>query len=116
MDARRVWLAIGAVFALAGLDLLGAYLAKEFSTRPRWLVLAGGILAFALLFIVYVKSLSVAELWTVTFGWVTLLEIGVIVLDRLRFDTHIPPQKLVLGCAIVILQIALLLPTTTDSA
>ena len=115
MDAPRVWLAVGAVIALASLDLLGAYLAKEFSTRPRWLVLAGGILAFALLFIVYVKSLSVAELWTVTFGWVTLLEIGVVVLDRLRFDTHIPPQKVVLGCAIVILQIALLLPAASST-
>jgi len=68
-----------------------------------------------MLFIVYVKSLSVAELWTVTFGWVTLLEIGVVVLDRLRFDTHIPPQKVVLGCAIVILQIALLLPAASST-
>lgn len=110
-----MWLGIIAVVALAGLDLAGAYLAKEFSVRPRWVVMVGGLLAFGLLFIVYVKSLAITDLWVVTFGWVVLLEVGVLVLDRLRFDTHIPPHKLALATMIVLLQVALMLPTATSA-
>lgn len=107
---RNVLWGIGAVVTLAGLDLVGALLAKEFSVRPRWIVMAAGLIAFGLLFFVYVKSLSITELWVVTFGWVVLLEVGVLMLDRFRFETHIPPHKLALAGVIVVLQIALMLP------
>ncbi len=107
---RNVLWGIGAVVTLAGLDLIGALLAKEFSIRPRWIVMAAGLFAFALLFFVYVKSLSITELWVVTFGWVVLLEVGVLMLDRFRFETHIPPHKLALAGLIIVLQIGLMLP------
>lgn len=110
MSGRSIWWGIGTVVSLAGLDLLGAYLAKEFSVRPRWLIMAAGLAAFALLFFVYAKSLSVTDLWIVTFGWVVLLEVGVLILDRVRFGTHIPTHKIVLAGVIVILQVALMLP------
>lgn len=116
MNARNLGWAICAVIVLAGLDLLGAFLAKEFSIRPRWIMMAGGVLAFALLFVVYVKSLSVSDLWVVTFGWVVLVEIGVLLLDRLRFDTDIPPHKLVLAGVIVLLQVLLMLPPAVVSS
>ena len=57
-----MWWALAAVVVLAGLDLLGAYLAKEFSMRPRAAVFAAGLVTFAVLFVVYVKSLSVSDL------------------------------------------------------
>lgn len=115
MNGRNLLWGIPAVISLAGLDLFGAYLAKEFSIRPRWIMMAGGLLAFSLLFIVYAKSLSVSELWVVTFGWVVLVEVGVLLLDRFRFDTDIPPHKIVLAAVIVFLQIWLMLPNRSAS-
>lgn len=115
MGVRNTWLGVGAVVTLAGLDLLGAYLAKEFSVKPRWIVMVAGLAAFGLLFFVYVKSLTLTDLWVVTFGWVVLLEVGVLVLDRLRFDTHIPTHKMVLAGMIVILQVGLMMPTPNQS-
>ncbi len=115
MNARNVWWGIGAIVTLAGLDLAGALLAKEFSIKPRWFILVFGLGAFALLFVVYVKSLSLTELWVVTFGWVVLLEVGVLLLDRFRFDTHIPPHKLALAAVIVLLQVALMWPHETSA-
>jgi hypothetical protein len=105
--------ALGAMVVLAGLDLLGACMAKEFATRPSARLLVAGLGAFGLLFVVYVRTLSRVQLWTVTVGWVTLLEIGVVVLDRVRYGTHIPSQKLVLASTILVLQVALLLPDNT---
>jgi hypothetical protein len=110
MSSRNVWLAFGAVVGLAGLDLLGAFLAKEFSLRPRSMVMIGGAITFVLLFVVYAKSLSIIDLWIVTFGWIVLLEVGVLLLDRFRFVTHIPPHKVAIAGLIVILQVALMLP------
>lgn len=107
-----MWWGLAAVVTLAGLDLLGAYLAKEFSVRPRWIIMIGGLVSFGMLFFVYVKSLSLTDLWVVTFGWVVLLEIGVLLLDRFRFGTHIPTHKMVLAGMIVMLQVALMLPSS----
>jgi len=112
MGAKNVWWGLAAVVTLAGLDLLGAYLAKEFSVRPRWIIMIGGLVSFGMLFFVYVKSLSLTDLWVVTFGWVVLLEIGVLLLDRFRFGTHIPTHKMVLAGMIVMLQVALMLPSS----
>ncbi len=109
MSVGISWWGAAAVATLAGLDLAGAVLAKEYALRPRWLLLVAGVATFALLFIVYVISLSVSELWVVTFGWVVLLEVGVLVIDRVRFSTAIPPHKLVLAGLLVTLQLALML-------
>ncbi|HEY7564384.1 MAG TPA: hypothetical protein VIA81_05615 [Acidimicrobiia bacterium] len=103
-------IALGAMAALAGLDLLGAYLAKEFSLRPRPLTMAAGVLTFAVLFVVYVRSLSVTELWVVTFGWVALLEIGVLVLDRIHYDTPVPAGKWLAAVVMIGAQVILMLP------
>ncbi len=110
MDSKKVVWGGVAIVILAALDLLAAFLAKEFSIRPRWVVFAGGIVAFAVLFVVYIKSLAVTELWIVTFGWVVLLEIGVLLVDRIHFGTSIPPHKYIVAAMIVGLQVVLLLP------
>ena len=115
MNARNVWWGFAAAVVLAALDLLGSYLAKEFSVRPRWLLMAAGVGSFALLFIVYVRSLRIVELWAVTFCWVVLLEVGVLLLDRFRFDTSIPLSKLLVAGLIVVLQVWLLIPSKTSN-
>lgn len=114
MGGRTTFWAILAMLLLAGVDLLGAYLAKEFSIRPRWFVLVAGAASFVVLFAVYVKSLSVSEMWIVTFGWVVLLEVGVLVLDRVHFGTDISPRKWVLAGLLVCLQVAIMLPDGAD--
>jgi hypothetical protein len=116
MNVRNVLWAVFAITILAGLDLVGAYLAKEFALRPRWLILATGVVAFSLLFIVYVRSLRLTELCIVTFGWVMLLEVGVLLLDRFRFSTSIPWYKLVLAGIIVTLQVFLLVPSRSPKS
>ena len=113
MNARQAWWGFASAVVLAGLDLLGSYLAKEFSTRPRWLLMAAGLSSFGLLFVVYVRSLRLVELWVVTFGWVVLLEIGVLLIDHFRFNTSIPPHKLFIAGLIVILQVWLLVPSSS---
>ncbi len=110
MGGRSTWWAVAAVVILAALDLLGAYLAKEFSMRPRAAVFAAGLATFAVLFVVYVKSLSVSDLWIVTFGWVVLIEVGVVLLERFHFGTTISPRKVVLAGILVIVQVTMMLP------
>ncbi|MGG5257559.1 hypothetical protein [Phycicoccus avicenniae] len=84
-----------AMAALAGLDLLGAVAAKEWAERGSVVALAGGVACFVVLFWVYASSLRYAELAVVTMGWIVLLQIGILVVDRLHFGTTLPTGKLV---------------------
>ena len=56
---------------------------------PRWLF--AGVGCFVLLFYVYASSLQYAELATVTMGWIVLLQVGLLVLDHVRYDVSLPP-------------------------
>lgn len=79
-----------AMVALASVDLLASITAKEAVVRrsaPLALVGAG---LFLLLFWVYVSSLQYAELAPVTFGWIVVLQIGVLLVDRYRYGAHLP--------------------------
>jgi hypothetical protein len=102
-------LAVLAIAALAALDLLGAVFARRYADQRSVLALVGGCLIFGLLFWVYGRSLAYAELATVTFGWVVLLQIGVVLLDRFMRGVPIPIDKLIAMVAIVLLQGYLLL-------
>ena len=102
-------MAAGAIVLLAGLDLLGAVMARRYADHRSWLALVGGGAVFVTLFWVYGRSLAYAELATITFGWVVLLQVGVIVIDRFTSHTSIATGKLVAMVAIVVLQGYLLL-------
>jgi hypothetical protein len=65
--------------------------------------MVAGIAAFGVLFIVYGKSLDYAELSTVTFGWIVLVQVGVVVIDRLD-GVGIPSSRMAAMGAIVALQ------------
>ena len=110
------WWALAAVLVLAGLDLAAALLAKEYSLRPRVLPLAAGLATSAALFVVYVKSLSYGDLWLVTFGWIAFLQIGVVVVDRIRFGTSLSARNLVLIGVLVIAEVLLLTGPSTRSS
>src|SRR6478735_6298968 len=89
---------------LAGLDIAGALAAKEWTEHRHPFYFMGGLLAFGLLFAVYAKSLSFAELPIITLGWIVCLQIGLTVIDRFIYHTNLPMGKLIAILAIVILQ------------
>ena len=103
MDASPVLL-VGAMVMLAALDFLGAVLAKEWAEgRNHWLF-AAGLVAFGALFAVYAVSLKVAELSTVTFGWIVTLQVGLLLLERIRYAVELPNGKWAAIVAILVLQ------------
>jgi len=79
-----------AMVLLAALDLGGAYAAKEAVARRSVGCAAAGVLFFLLLFWVFCSSLQYAELAPVTFGWVVVLQVGVLLLDRFRYGQVLP--------------------------
>jgi hypothetical protein len=103
MDASPLLL-VGAMVMLAALDFLGAVLAKEWAEgRNHWLF-AAGLVAFGALFAVYAVSLKVAELSTVTFGWIVTLQVGLLLLERIRYAVELPNGKRAAIVAILVLQ------------
>jgi hypothetical protein len=70
---------------------------------------AGGLLAFGALFTVYAISLKVAELSTVTFGWIVTLQVGLLLLERIRYAVELPNGKWAAIVAILLLQAYLVL-------
>ena len=80
--------------ALAALDLVGAFAAKEWAEKQNPAALAVGALSFLVLFWVYASSLQYAELAVVTMGWIVLLQVGILVIDRVAFDSSLPAGKL----------------------
>ena len=74
----------------AALDFVGSVLAKEWATERNHWLFAGGLVAFGALFAVYAVSLKVAELSTVTFGWIITLQVGLLVVERIRYEVVLP--------------------------
>jgi multidrug transporter EmrE-like cation transporter len=99
----------GAMLLLAGLDICGALLAKQWAdqgSRPCFLI---GLLTFAVLFTVYATSLKTAELSMVTLGWVVLLQVGLLLADRFRFQVEYSWDKWLAIGVILMLQANLIL-------
>ncbi len=109
VSSRAILPAVGSMLALAALDLVGALLARHWADHRALVSLVGGMAVFALLFVVYGRSLDYAELSTVTIGWVAFLQIGVVLLDRFDGGVDIPPHKLIAMGAIMVAQCVLTL-------
>lgn len=76
---------------LAGLDIVGSLVAKQYATTHRLAPLLVGAGTFVVLFVVYALSLEVAEMSIVTLGWIVLLQVGLLLLDvrgGLRMQTR----------------------------
>lgn len=84
---------LGMMMLLAALDGVGAVFAKEWTERQQpWLFIAG-LLCFVVLYVVYANSLRIAELSIVTLGWIVFLQVGLLLVDVLRYDLHLTPGK-----------------------
>ena len=105
-----------AMVALAALDLAGAVAAKEWAEhRSAWPMLLG-LGAFAALFWVYASSLQYAELALVTMGWIVMLQVGLVVVDRVRYGVELPAGKWVAVGILLLTQAYLVLaPTAAQS-
>jgi multidrug transporter EmrE-like cation transporter len=108
-------LLIGFMLVLAGLDLVGTMLAKEWTVhREAWQLIAGAM-AFVALFLVLALGLRYAEMSIVTLGWIVVLQAAVVVVDRSRYGTTITPGGWVAIMLIVVLQGYLVLGATTSA-
>ena len=105
-----------AMVCLAGLDLVGAVFAKEWAQNGsiRALVLGAG--AFLVLFWVYASSLRYAELALVTMGWVVMLQVGLVLVDRWRYGVELPAGKWVAIGVVLLAQAYLVLAPSASQA
>ncbi|MFM6847640.1 MAG: hypothetical protein ACKOVB_00865 [Terrabacter sp.] len=105
-----------AMVFLAGLDLAGAVFAKEWAENGsvRALVLGAG--AFLVLFWVYASSLKYAELALVTMGWVVMLQVGLVLVDRWRYGVELPVGKWVAIGVVLLAQAYLVLAPSAAQA
>ena len=109
-------LTLGAMLSLAGLDFVGAIFAKEWADRGHLVLMAGGLVSFSVLFVVYARILKVAELSVVTLGWVVSLQVGILALDRFHYGVTLPWPKWAAIVAILALQTYLIVGPSGDSA
>jgi hypothetical protein len=105
-----------AMVCLAGLDLLGAVLAKEWAENGNVRALVLGAGAFLVLFWVYASSLRYAELALVTMGWVVMLQVGLVLIDRWRYGVELPTGKWVAIGIVLVAQAYLVLAPTAEQA
>lgn len=98
-----------AMIVLAGLDFCGALLARQWAVAGSKTCFLCGIVTFVVLFAVYAKSLETAELSVVTMGWVVLLQVGLILVDRLHYAISISRDKWIAIVVILLLQAYLIL-------
>ncbi|HYI15969.1 MAG TPA: hypothetical protein VEX37_11300, partial [Thermomicrobiales bacterium] len=108
-------LSLGAMLALAGLDFIGSVFAKEWTESHRTEYLLAGFASFAVLFAVYAFSLQYAELSIVTFGWIVFLQVGLVVLDTVRYGVQFPRGKWIAMGVILLLQAYLVLAPNGES-
>jgi hypothetical protein len=110
----RFALLAAAMIVLAGLDFGGALLAKQWADNGSRLCFLIGLGLFAVLFAVYATSLKTAELSVVTMGWVVLLQVGLVLIDRLHYNVSISVEKWAVILAILVLQTYLILDPFAD--
>lgn len=99
---------------LAALDLGGTYAAKESVERKSVGFAIVGVFLWVLAFAIYVEALEYVDLTPITLGWVVAVQIGVVLLDRFRYDVTLPQGWPVAVALILAGQAYLLLGPTGD--
>lgn len=105
-----------AMVCLAALDLLGALFAKEWADNGSLRALVLGAATFLVLFWVYASSLRYAELALVTMGWVVLLQVGLLMIDRWHYGVELPTGKWVAVGVVLVAQGYLVLAPSAEQA
>jgi hypothetical protein len=76
------------VVLLAGIDLVSGVA----DTHSGWLMLAGCAM-YLVMFWIYGVSLRFGELSTITVGWVVLVTVGNMALDKVHYQVNFPTSK-----------------------
>lgn len=105
-----------AMVLLAALDLAGAFAAKEAVDRRSLPLGVLGAVLFLALFYVYACSLQYVDLAPVTLGWIVILQVGVLLLDRLRYDRPISAGAWVAVVVLIAAQAYLVLQPAAPSS
>ena len=92
--------AVAAMVLLAGIDLGMAVVAKEWTTHGGVRLFVLGLAASAVLFWVFASSLAYAELSVVTFGWIVILQVALVIIDATRYGGEFQLDK---GIAITVM-------------
>jgi hypothetical protein len=109
-DSWPTWaVGAGAMVALAVLDIVGALAAKEWAASSRAGALLVGVGAFLVMFWVYASALQYAELALVTMGWIVVLQVALLLIDRFQYGVHLAPGKWVAVGVILVAQAYLVL-------
>lgn len=105
-----------AMLLLAGLDLAGSVIAKEAVARRSPLLGALGALIFLAVFWVFASSLQYGELAVLSFGWIVVLQVGLVLIDRFRYDVPMPPGKWIAVALLLLVQGYLMVGSPADDA
>lgn len=113
MHTGNATAAVGAMIALAGLDFVGALLARRWAHGGSVVWFVAGALCFVVLFWVYGSSLRYADLVVVTFGWVAALQVGLLLVGRAGSGAPLPVHTWLTAGAIVVLEGVLIASSNT---
>jgi hypothetical protein len=105
----RPVVAVVVMVLLGVLDLAGSIAAKEAVDRRSLAWGAAGALIFLAVFWVYLAGLAVAGLAVVTLGWIVVVQVGVVVLDRYRYGEPLPRGAWVVVVVLLVAQAYLML-------
>jgi len=98
-----------AMVVLALVDLASAVAAKEAVSRRSMPLAMVGLALYVVLFWVYSSSLRYADLAPVTLGWVVVMQVGVILLDRFRYGATLSRGQWAAVAVLLVAQAYLLL-------
>jgi hypothetical protein len=98
-----------AMIVLAVVDLASAVAAKEAVARRSLPLATLGLALYAVLFWVYSSSLRYADLAPVTLGWIVVLQVGVLLLDRFKYGTTMSRGQWIAVLVLLVAQAYLLL-------
>lgn len=114
MALGRTAVVFAAMIVLAALDFAGALFAKNYADRHRPVALVLGIVVFIALFLIYARSLEIAQLSIVTMGWIVLLQVGLLIVDWRSHGLRLDHRQWAAVAAIIALQCYLVF--SADSA
>jgi len=93
-----------AALLLAALDMGGAIAAKRWATTGSTVWFVGGVVVFAVLFWTYGSALQYAELSIVTMGWIVMLQVGLLLVDRVQNAVTLSSGQWLAVAGILVLQ------------
>ena len=106
---------IGITLMLAAVDVVESVLAKEWSERRTLWLLAAGVATAVLLFGLFAFAVRFTDMSTVTLGWIVVLQVGLMVTERVRYGIDHGFDRWAVVAVMVGLQ-GYLLVTATESA